>query len=268
MEKISETRKEYIANIRCDILEELFQMVKQEDYKTLPRYQYLEKKRQTYDEVYINKIYKTPEKCQQYSDLKEEMRKDDGKTNEGNLTVRMANKEDFSLLLEYEKKKYEKRYSEEVLEACAKDYYTNMASLYYMIFRNADNRIIGYCGINNYYRKYMDIGIDILEEYQGYGYGYEALKKYFQMMHKYKRAEMKELYIHIEPDNIRSQKLFAKLGAQFERLDFYDLPQEKVEEYESSHLYLIDEELKSLASKLGVETKSLLSRVLVYKMNI
>lgn len=122
MKKISETRKDYIANIRCDILEELFQMVKQKDYKDLPRYQYLEEKRQAYDEVYIKRVYKTPEKCQQYSDLKEAMKKDDGKTEEGNLIVRMAKKEDIPLLLEYEKKKSEKHYSEEVLEACAKDW--------------------------------------------------------------------------------------------------------------------------------------------------
>lgn len=268
MKKISETRKDYIANIRCDILEELFQMVKQKDYKDLPRYQYLEEKRQAYDEVYIKRVYKTPEKCQQYSDLKEAMKKDDGKTEEGNLIVRMAKKEDIPLLLEYEKKKSEKYYSEEVLEVCAKDYYTNTASLYCIIFHNSDNRIIGYCGINHFYREYMDVAVEILEEYRGYGYGYEALKKYFQVLHKYKWAEMKEVFILIEPDNIRSQKLFAKLGAQFERLDFYDLPQEKAEEYERSHLDLIDKDLESLASKLCVEARCLLSRVLVYKVNV
>ncbi|RKI40662.1 hypothetical protein D7V86_05110 [bacterium D16-51] len=104
MKKISETRKDYIANIQCDILEELFQLVKQKDYKDLPRYQYLEEKRQAYDEVYIKKVYKTLEKCQQYFNLKEAMKKDDGKTEEGNLMVRMAKKEDIPLLLEYEKR--------------------------------------------------------------------------------------------------------------------------------------------------------------------
>ncbi len=268
MKKISETRKGYIATIRCDILKELFQLAKQKDYKTLPRYQYLEEKRQAYDAVYIKKVYKTPEKCQQYSNLKEAMLKDDGKTQEGNLTVRRATKEDFPLLLEYEKKKSERRYPEEVLEACAKDYYTNTASLYYVIFYGSDHRMIGYCGINNFYRKEIDIAVDILEGYRGNGYGYQALKKYFQMLHKYTNDEMKEVYINIEPDNIRSQKLFTKLGARFERLDFYDLPQEEAEEYEKSHLYLIDQDLESLAAKLCVEPRSLLSRVLVYKMNL
>lgn len=79
---------------------------------------------------------------------------------------------------------------------------------------------------------------------------------------------MKEVFILIEPDNIRSQKLFAKLGAQFERLDFYDLPQKKIEKYERTHLDLIDKDLESLASKLCVEPRCLLSRVLVYKVNI
>lgn len=79
---------------------------------------------------------------------------------------------------------------------------------------------------------------------------------------------MKEVFILIKPDNIRSQKLFAKLGAQFERLDFYDLPQKKAEKYERTHLDLIDKDLESLASKLCVEPRCLLSRVLVYKVNI
>lgn len=79
---------------------------------------------------------------------------------------------------------------------------------------------------------------------------------------------MKEIYIHIEPDNICSQKLFTKLGAQFEGLAFYDFPLEEAEEYERSHLDLIDQDLESLASKLCVEPRSLLSRVLVYKINL
>lgn len=42
-----------------------------------------------------------------------------------------------------------------------------------------------------------NIRCDILEEYRGYGYGYESLKKYFRMLHKYKWAEMKEAFILI-----------------------------------------------------------------------
>lgn len=215
MKEISRTRKDYIADLKTKILDELYELAKQKNYRELERYQYLEEKRTWCGFAYMLKRMDTPKRHRQYEELNKSLSGIETMTVEGNLMLRRASEDDFSALYEYEKKISGDRYSDEVLRFCAEDFYTNTASLYSLIYKEPENVMIGYCGINHFFREQIDIAIDILAEYRGKGYGTEALKCYVQMLRDNVPKDMKEIFVNIEVDNTVSQRLFEKIGAKF-----------------------------------------------------
>ena len=73
----------------------------------------------------------------------------------------------------------------------------------------------------------------------------------------------------MEVDNIPCQNCMKKAGAELLGLhNFAFDSEEAAEQFEETHLALITEHMRTLAAKLGVEPRKLLSHVLDYRINI
>lgn len=130
-----------------------------------------------------------------------------------------------------------------------------------------DHEYAGYCGIYDLSSENLEIVIELLEKFQRQGIGQAAIQILTEEMKN--RLGVKKFLVKIDSDNIGSQRLFEKLGAKPHGIS-NGLIQKKEdkEQFEKENENLIDERLKQLAEKFGVEPRKLLSHVLVYQLEI
>ena len=81
-----------------------------------------------------------------------------------------------------------------------------------MLTITKDEKYIGYCGINNTAEDPWEIGIEILPQWTGKGIGYIAISGMLEAIKA--RLGITEFLVRIRPDNIASQRLFKRLGAE------------------------------------------------------
>lgn len=115
--------------------------------------------------------------------------------------------------------------------------YDGVATVYYNIYKHDTKNKLGYIELrfsiegNMYY--YGHVGYNILREYRGHSYAYEACKVLFEIAKS--EFNMDELIITCSPDNIASYKTLQKLGGEI--IELVDVPK-------NHHLYLIGEKQK------------------------
>ena len=126
---------------------------------------------------------------------------------------------------------------------------------------------VGYCGIKNLLNNQWEIAIEILKDWTNQGIGYVAIRAFVEAVKI--RMGVSEFRVRIDPGNIASQKLFEKLGAVPNGIsEFMIHNEEDLKRCEEENLDLIDDTIITLADKLGVEPRKLLSHVLEYKLVI
>lgn len=102
--------------------------------------------------------------------------------------------------------------------------YDGVPTIYYNIYRNVDNKKIGNIelrltadGINYYYGH---IGYNILQDYRGNHYAYEACKVLFEIAKN--EFKFKEIIITCSPENLASYKTLIKLNGEL--VETVDVP--------------------------------------------
>lgn len=125
---------------------------------------------------------------------------------------------------------------------------------------------IGYIGIKNTLDEIWEIAVELDGQYTHKGYGSRSISLFLNELHKRTgKAEYKAL---VATDNIPSQKCFEKLGAELIGLcngPCLKLEEEK-ERFEENNMDLINDNIRLLAERLGVEPRKLLSHVLDYRI--
>lgn len=128
-----------------------------------------------------------------------------------------------------------------------KSSFDGVPTVYYDIFLHENKRKIGRIELrltvdgDNYY--YGNVGYNILRNYRGNGYAYEACKILFDIARD--EFKLEELIITCSPENIASYKTLTKLNGEL--IDLVKVP--------SNHmLYLVGEKTKYIFRyKIGIE---------------
>lgn len=124
---------------------------------------------------------------------------------------------------------------------------------------------VGYCGIKNTTEAAWEIAIEILPQWTKAGIGYIALSGMLTAIKA--RLGIAQFRVRIDPSNYASQRLFDKLGAVPNGIsEFLIHDQNALEKCEEENLHLIDEHLRTVADKFGVEPRKLLSHVLEFTL--
>lgn len=123
----------------------------------------------------------------------------------------------------------------------------------------------GYIGIKDTGADAWEIAAELAEKYTKRGLGPKSIRLFLNEVHRI--TGHKEFRAIVETDNVPSQKCVERLGARLVGLvngSILKLEDEK-RRFEDTHLYLIDDNVKALAARLGVEPRMLLSHVLDYR---
>lgn len=101
-----------------------------------------------------------------------------------------------------------------------KSAYDGVATVYYDIYRNEDNKKIGSTDLRLTIEGFMyyfgHIGYRIEEKYRGHNYSYYSTKLLFEIA--YKEYGIKEIILTCSPENTASCKVLQKLGGEFVEL--------------------------------------------------
>ncbi len=164
-------------------------------------------------------------------------------------------------------KNYDRDNKEELNEWLWKDAFKNRNRICYVIEKMPGTVYCGECAVQNISDEIPEIEIELMKECQGKGIGYLAI---IDMLNKLLSDYGKEDYcVKIEPDNYASRFLFEKLGGKPAGVSKDDtISAERVELFTERSMYLLDRDLEETAKKFGVESKTLLTHFLVYKINI
>lgn len=131
----------------------------------------------------------------------------------------------------------------------------------------ADDKVIGYVGINNITRPEWEIAIELRKDYMGRGIGPRAVKL---LVNEIFAVTGRDTFrVRIMPDNIPSQKCFEKIGATFCGLQHSPfLSDEKSREnfIKRNPKYLTDEHISALAERFGVTPEKMMTSVIEYKL--
>jgi RimJ/RimL family protein N-acetyltransferase len=133
------------------------------------------------------------------------------------------------------------------------------------IIRKSDNNFCGYCEIKNINDDPPEFGIEILKSYQNKGIGFTSLN--LLMSEFTKKTGAKCYRSRVDSDNYASQRVMEKLGAVPNGISAFLLKtSEQQERFEQENLNLIDDKLREVACKFGVQPQKLLSHVLEYRI--
>lgn len=139
-------------------------------------------------------------------------------------------------------------------------------SLYCIIEDAADETRVGYLGVKDTRDDIWEIGIELDERFTHQGFGSRSIGLFLNEL--YRITGKPEYKAWVETDNLPSQKYFEKLGARL--IGLCNGPILKLEEekrlFEENNLNLIDNNMKALAARMGVEPRKLLSHVLDYRI--
>ncbi|MGN0711906.1 MAG: GNAT family N-acetyltransferase [Anaerovoracaceae bacterium] len=140
----------------------------------------------------------------------------------------------------------------------------NEKAFYTTIRRKSDDRYMGYCGIKNTQKEEWELGIEMLKEFQNYGYASQSLRLFMETVAKITGIfSFKAL---VAGENIASQRMCEKLGGVPSGIAEYLLHDQKyMEEYERENAGKVTEQIKEAAYKFGVAPEKLLTHVLVYR---
>lgn len=141
------------------------------------------------------------------------------------------------------------------------------ASLCCSICMKDGGDFVGYCSVEKLSKRPLEVGINLLPEFQAYGFGPEAISAFMESIQR--AAGPMDFIALIEPENVNSQKLFRRLGFKPERIAtlFIKDPDDlrRFEDIRLQGLGEIPEGLLDLAEEFGVEPRKLLSHVLVFR---
>lgn len=147
-----------------------------------------------------------------------------------------------------------------------KEQFENKNRICYVIETMPENSYCGECAVKDISVNIPEIEIELMKEYQHQGIGYKAIIMLLSKLAKEYRKQ--EFYAKIEPDNYASQFLFEKLrGIPAGIVKDFQISDERVERFTETHRYLLDERIRNIAEKFGVEADLLLTHLLVYKLN-
>lgn len=147
------------------------------------------------------------------------------------------------------------------LKECQEDY-----AFYCIVERIQGNAPIGYIALKDTRQPLWEIAIELDEGACGHGYGPRAISLFLHAIRDL--TGHSEYQARVEPDNVFSQKCMMKAGAQLHGVcDSIILNTEKEKtRFEEQNLEKIDDNLRELAAKLGLEPRKLLSQVLDYRI--
>lgn len=140
-------------------------------------------------------------------------------------------------------------------------------SLFCAIVRESDGVSIGYISLKDTTKELWELAIELDAQYCNQGYGPAAILLFIKRVKEV--TGKREFQILVEPDNTRCQKCMDKAGAEFIGVYNYIFknPEDAIG-FEGEHLDFLDDQLISLAQKIGVEPRKLLSHVLEYRCKI
>ena len=138
-------------------------------------------------------------------------------------------------------------------------------SLYYTIRKSETLQFLGYCGIKDISSKNPEIAIELTKPAQHQGFGTRAMKLLLQA---YVPQNNFEYYRYVvAPDNYPSQRLCEKIGGIPNGIIALIIKEPKIQEIMEEHnLNMINDRLRQIAKKFGVEPRKLLSHFLEYKI--
>lgn len=136
-------------------------------------------------------------------------------------------------------------------------------TLYCTVSSKEDGRFIGYCAIDKLDTDPIELGINLLNEYQNRGIGTESISALIDGFERI--AGPTEFVAKIEAENARSQRMFRKLGFKPAGIDAFLIKEpELLRQFEDSRIDEIDDSIRALAEEFGVEPRKLLSHLLVF----
>ncbi len=137
---------------------------------------------------------------------------------------------------------------------------------FFCIIEDTRQVAIGYLGIKDTRKEIWELAIELDKQYTHQGYCSRSIKLY---LNEICRITGKKVYrATVESDNIASQRCFESIGAELAGLCYSGIlrtPKDRTR-FEEENLNLIDNNMRSLADRLGVEPRKLLSHVLEYRM--
>lgn len=139
-------------------------------------------------------------------------------------------------------------------------------SFYCIIEEASTGVLVGYIGIKDTGLDVWEIAIELDRKHTKQGLGPQSIRLFLNEVHRITGHE--EFRAVVETDNAPSQKCFERLGATLVGLvngPILKLEDEK-RRFEDTHLDLIDDNIRALASRLGVEPRMLLSNVLDFRL--
>ena len=157
--------------------------------------------------------------------------------------------------------------NEALMQSYWKESVKGEASLCCSICMKDGGDFVGYCSVEKLSKRPLEVGINLLPEFQAHGFGPEAIIAFMESIQK--AAGPMDFVAVIEPENVNSQKMFRRLGFKPERIAtlFIKDPDDLrcFEDMRLQGLGEIPEGLLDLAEEFGVEPRRLLSHVLVFR---
>lgn len=141
------------------------------------------------------------------------------------------------------------------------------SAFYCVIEVEDDSQKIGYIAVKDTSKELWEIAIELDKAHCGQGCGSKAITLFLKRLNEI--TTKNQFQFLVEVDNIPCQRCMRKAGAELTGLhNFAFDSEEDAEQFEAAHLDLITEHMRTLAAKLGVEPRKLLSHVLDYRINI
>ena len=139
--------------------------------------------------------------------------------------------------------------------------------VFFCIIEDAQTRLpLGFLGIKDIRSETWEIAAELDEQYIRHGYGSRSMRLFLNEIHRITgRAIFRAV---IDSDNVASQKCVESLGGELAGLcnSVVPMTEEEKNRFEDAHLYLIDDNIRSLAQRLGVEPRKLLSHPVEYRI--
>ena len=136
-------------------------------------------------------------------------------------------------------------------------------SLYCSIRLKRSRKLCGFCTVEKLTVAPFEIRINLLSDCQGMGIGAEAVSAFVARFEAV--VGPSDFVARIEPKNVRSQKVFRKLGFVPDGIDTFIIKDPLLlERFEEKRLDEIDDDIRRLAEEFNVEPRKLLSHLLVF----
>lgn len=138
-------------------------------------------------------------------------------------------------------------------------------ALYAAIERESDRTFLGYIALKDTRKLIWELAIELDKEYCGQGYGSRAIALFLRWVEE--QTLRSEYMALVEVDNLACQACMERVGAELFGIRnlLFDTPEE-AEQFENEHMDMITDQLITLAARLGVEPRKLLSHVLEYRL--